>query len=179
MPDTLRGMEHPVAPARRRRLTTALIALGVVLATAGCSQAVPMDAASEAESADCAAVSVRLPDVLASGTSAEQAERETNAQATGAWGSPASVLLRCGVAPPGPTTDRCVSVDGVDWVIDESDAPRYRFTTYGRTPAVEVLVDNDVVSGTTVIAELSPAVTVIPATGECTTTGTSIDDAIG
>lgn len=179
MPDTLRGMEHAVAPAARRWFTTALIALGVVLATAGCSPAVPMDAAADASSPDCAAVSVRLPDVLASGTSAEQAERETNAQATGAWGSPASVLLRCGVTAPGPTTDRCVSVDGVDWVIDESDAPRYRFTTYGRTPAVEVLVDNDVVSGTTVIAELSPAVTVIPVTGQCTTTGASIEDAIG
>ena len=29
--------------------------------------------------------------------------RETNAQATGAWGNPASVLLRCGVPTPGPT----------------------------------------------------------------------------
>ncbi|GAA1753527.1 DUF3515 family protein [Agromyces humatus] len=172
-------MEPAVTPARRRRLTTALIALGIVLATAGCSPVVPMDAAADAESADCAAVSVRLPDMLASGSSAEQAERETNAQGTGAWGSPASVLLRCGVTPPGPTTDRCVSVDGVDWVIDESDAPRFRFTTYGRTPAVEVLVDNEVVSGTTVIAELSPAVSIIPATGECTTTGASIEDAIG
>ncbi len=65
------------------------------------------------------------------------------------------MLLRCGVEPLGPTTDRCVSVDGVDWVIDESDAPNYLFTTYGRTPAVEVLIDNDVVSGTTAIADLS------------------------
>jgi hypothetical protein len=78
------------------------------------------------------------------------------------------VLLRCGVEPPGPTTLRCVSVDEVDWIIDESDAPRYRFTTYGRTPAVEVVVDNDVVSGTTVIADLSPAVSVIEAQGGCT-----------
>jgi len=125
--------------------------------------------APQATDADCAAVIVRLPDVVAG-----QAERETNAQGTGAWGNPASVLLRCGVEPLGPTTDRCVSVDGVDWVIDESDAPRYLFTTFGRTPAVEVLIDNDVVSGTTAIADLSSAVSAIPAEGGCT----NVDDAI-
>ena len=78
------------------------------------------------------------------------------------------MTMRCGVEPPGPTTLRCVSVDEVDWIIDESDAPRYRFVTYGRTPAVEVVVDNEVVAGTTAIADLSPAVAAIPAEGGCT-----------
>ena len=63
---------------------------------------------------------------------------------------------------------RCVSVDGVDWIIDEPTPRRYLFTTYGRTPAVEVLVDNDEVSGTTAIADLSPAVSVIAAERQCT-----------
>ena len=141
------------------------VALPVALTAllAACSQAVTFDPAPAASDPDCAAVVVRLHDEVAG-----QAARETNAQGTGAWGSPASVLLRCGVEPPGPTTLRCVSVDEVDWIIDESDAPRYRFTTYGRTPAVEVVVDNDVVSGTTVIADLSPAVAVIEADGGCT-----------
>jgi hypothetical protein len=130
---------------------------------------VALDAAPAATAPDCAAVIVRLPDTVAG-----LAERETNAQATGAWGQPASVLLRCGVEPPGPTTDRCVSVDGVDWIIDESDAPNYLFTTYGRTPAVEVLVDNEVVSGSTAIADLSAAVSAIPAGGGCV----AIDDAV-
>jgi hypothetical protein len=127
---------------------------------------VPFEAAPEATDPDCAAVVVRLPDEVAG-----LAARETDAQGTGAWGTPASVLLRCGVEPPGPTTERCVSVDGVDWIIDESDAPRYLFTTYGRTPAVEVLVDNDAVSGTTAITDLSAAVSVIPAERECTNLG--------
>ncbi|HEU0183181.1 MAG TPA: DUF3515 domain-containing protein [Agromyces mariniharenae] len=165
-------MPHPTAPLTRRGLRRVALALGLAvagtIALAGCSQAVPFDPAPEATDADCAAVIVRLPDVVAG-----QAERETNAQGTGAWGSPASVLLRCGVEPLGPTTDRCVSVDGVDWVIDESDAPRYLFTTFGRTPAVEVLIDNDVVSGTTAIADLSSAVSAIPAEGGCT----NVDDA--
>ena len=156
----------------RRGLRRAGFAAGAAIAAsvalAGCTQPVTFDAAPDAADPDCAAVVVRLPDTVAG-----QAERETNAQGTGAWGDPASVLLRCGVEPPGPTTDRCVSVDGVDWVIDESDAPRYLFTTYGRTPAVEVLIDNDVVSGTTAIADLSSAVSAIPSERGCT----NVDDA--
>ena len=136
---------------------------------AGCSQAVPIETAPLASDPACAAVVVRLPDTIAQDTDSEQQQRETNAQGTGAWGEPASVVLRCGAEPPGPTTERCVSVNGVDWVIDESQKPKYLFTTYGRTPAVEVLVDNDVVSGTTVITDLSAAVSAIPADGGCTT----------
>jgi hypothetical protein len=166
-------MPHPAArPPRHgllRAAIAAVLALPGALALAGCTQAVAIDAAPDASNVDCAAVVVRLPDTVA-----DLAERETNAQATGAWGQPASVLLRCGVNPPGPTTDRCVSVDGVDWVIDESDRPNYLFTTYGRTPAVEVLVDNDVVSGTTAIADLSAAVSAIPAEGGCV----AIDDTV-
>lgn len=137
------------------------------LVLAGCAQAVPFEPAPEAQDPDCASVVVRLPDTVAG-----LEQRDTNAQGTGAWGSPAAVLLRCGVEEPGPTTDRCVSVDGVDWVIDESDAPRYLFTTYGRSPAIEVLVDNDVVSGTSAITDLSGAVSVLPAERACT----SVDD---
>jgi hypothetical protein len=54
-----------------------------------------------------------------------------------AWGDPA-IIARCGLDPLGPTTDDCVTVDGVDWVVrplsDGSAA-----TTYGRDPAIEVL----------------------------------------
>jgi len=174
-------MSQPNARLRRARLP--LVAAGsaaLVLSLAGCSQPVPIDAADGASSPDCAALVVRLPEVLnqnpdpnAPETGEEQPERETNAQGTGAWGSPASVLLRCGVATPGPTTDTCYSVNGVDWLMDDTDKPNYRFTTYGRTPAVEVLVDSDVVSGTTVLTDLSSAVAVIPAEAACT----SVDDA--
>ena len=54
-----------------------------------------------------------------------------------AWGDPA-IIARCGLEPLGPTTEDCVTVDGVDWVVrpltDGSAA-----TTYGRDPAIEVL----------------------------------------
>lgn len=153
----------------------AVVAASSLFVLAACSQTVPVEAAAAASDPACAAVVVRLPDALAKDTEAEQAQRETNAQGTGAWGAPASVVLRCGAETPGPTTDRCVTVSGVDWVIDESAAPDYLFTTYGRTPAVEVLVDNDVVSGTTVITELADAVATIPAEGGCTTLGDDTD----
>jgi hypothetical protein len=162
-------MPHRPAPARRPLRAAAVVALAAsALGLTACAQAVPFEAADDAKSPDCAALVVRLPDTVA-----ELPERETNAQGTGAWGEPAAVLLRCGVPVPGPTTERCVSVDGVDWIIDESDAPRYLFTTYGRSPAVEVLVDNDVVSGTSAITDLAKAVSVLPTEGPgCT----SVDD---
>ena len=165
-------MPHPDASPSRRGLRRLAfpggLAVAATVALAGCSQAVALDAAPSASDPDCAAVVVRLPDTVAG-----LEMRDTDAQGTGAWGQPASVLLRCGVEPLGPTTDRCVSVDGVDWVIDESDAPNYLFTTYGRSPAVEVLIDNDVVSGTTAIADLSAAVSAIPAEDGCV----ALDDA--
>ncbi|MDQ2756039.1 MAG: DUF3515 domain-containing protein, partial [Actinomycetota bacterium] len=54
-----------------------------------------------------------------------------------AWGDPA-VVARCGVPEPGPSTD-CLSVDDVGWVVTVlSDGAR--FVTFGRSPALEVLV---------------------------------------
>ncbi|MCM6762008.1 DUF3515 domain-containing protein [Rathayibacter sp. ZW T2_19] len=148
-----------------RRLASPLAALATVLLLAGCSAPVALEPADDATSADCAEVSVRLPDVVA-----DQPERETNAQGTGAWGTPAAVILHCGVPVPGPTTDLCVSVSGVDWIIDESRADEdvYTLTTYGRDPAVEITVDQDRASGTSAVVDLADAVSYLPKVGECT-----------
>ena len=66
------------------------------------------------------------------------------------------MILRCGVNVPGPTTDRCVSVNGVDWVIKEGN-PVWTLTTFGREPATEILMDPDKISSATVLADLSAA----------------------
>ncbi|MGO7984166.1 DUF3515 family protein, partial [Rhizobium johnstonii] len=79
----------------------------------------------DASATECADVVVRLP-----ATVADQPQRETDAQGTGAWGDPAAVLLRCGVPTPGPTTDPCYEVNGVDWIEDDSRKPTYVFTTF-------------------------------------------------
>jgi hypothetical protein len=130
----------------------------------GCSgPSVAMQPAESAAAPECADVTVRLPDTVDG-----LEKRETNAQATGAWGNPASVLLRCGVPSPGPTSDRCISLNGIDWIEDASEAPTYRYTSYGRTPAVEVAIDSSTgVSGTNALIDLQDAVGMLPQTGEC------------
>jgi hypothetical protein len=57
----------------------------------------------------------------------------------------------------------------VDWIIDETRAPQYLFTTYGRTPAVQVYVDYDVVSGGETLQTLSPILAQLPKDAECVT----------
>ncbi|MFZ4842121.1 DUF3515 domain-containing protein [Mycetocola saprophilus] len=151
------------------RSVLTLIAVGVAALTlTGCVQEVPMEPAADANNPHCADITVTLPDKLAG-----LDKRRTNAQATGAWGDPAAVLLHCGVTPPGPTTDRCVTVDGVDWVFDDSQEKEelFRFTTYGRVPAVEVFIssnpDKGGVSGTAVLSDLGSSVGRLPQVSKC------------
>ncbi|MCR2809366.1 MULTISPECIES: DUF3515 domain-containing protein [unclassified Microbacterium] len=155
--------------SRRPAAASAVLLIAGVLALSGCTSTVSLQPAADADEPACADVTVRLP-ALVDG----EERRWTDAQATGAWGDPASVILTCGVTPPGPTTLPCQSVNGVDWIIDESEAPRYRVTTFGRTPAVEVYLDNDLVSSAAVLDTLSRVVSVLPADGSaCTDAGTT------
>ena len=155
-----------------RRLASLAAAATILLAgtlLTGCASTVSLEPAAGANDPACADVIVRLPSSVDG-----QARRWTDAQATGAWGDPASVIVTCGVPEQGPTTLPCTPVNGVDWVIDDSDAPRYRVTTFGRTPAVEIYLDNDVVSSAQVLDTLSQVVAVLPENGSvCTDAGTT------
>lgn len=140
----------------------ALASSGVLLlALAGCSPVVDVSSAADAANPLCASMMVALPDALG-----DAELRKTNSQATAAWGEPSQVILRCGVNVPGPTTDRCVTVNGVDWVIKEGD-PAWTLTTYGRVPATEILFDPNSISSATVLADLSAAASKIPAVRGC------------
>ena len=123
----------------------------------------------------CARIVRATPDTLLG------LERRTaGAQAATAWGDPA-VVLRCGVTPPGPTTDRCLSIelpDGttVDWINPEAvgeqddDSPgAWTFITYGRDPAVELVVPaaTGVDQPTAALVELAGAVQLVEATRAC------------
>jgi hypothetical protein len=141
--------------------TTITLVAGAALLT-GCTAIVPLEPAADAVNPTCADLIVRLPTSVAA-----LPERETNAQATGAWGSPAAVLLHCGVTVPGPSTLPCLTVNGIDWIEDDSEAPLYRYTTYGRDPATELVIDSKKVSGSTVLVDLANAVASIPAAGKC------------
>ncbi|MDJ0337263.1 DUF3515 family protein [Cryobacterium sp. PH31-O1] len=147
------------APLRSVAVVTVLAGS---LLLAGCAAAVPLTPAADATNVACADVIVHLPSTVA-----DQAMRETNAQATGAWGDPAAVLLHCGVTVPAPTTLPCLNINGVDWIEDDSDAPTYRYTTYGRDPAIEIVIDSEAVSGSTALIDVANAVGYVPLTGAC------------
>jgi hypothetical protein len=124
------------------------------LSAAGCSPILNLEPGADSNNPGCAEVVVRLPNQLG-----ELRARDTNAQGTGAWGEPASVLLRCGIEPVLASSLPCVTVGEVDWLVDDSAAPSFRFVTFGRTPATEVIVDSGKASGITALEELADAVT--------------------
>ncbi|MCK6211989.1 DUF3515 domain-containing protein [Georgenia sp. EYE_87] len=146
----------------------------------GCSSPVDLPPGEHAADPTCGDVLISTPEALGG-----LERRSTSSQATTAWGDPA-VTLRCGVEPPGPTTDRCLSVetgDGsfVDWIAlegDDESLPEHArqsrgswtFVTYGREPAVEVVVPAEQgTSGqpTAYLVELAGAVGVSPADRFC------------
>ncbi len=128
---------------------------------------VALTPATSANDPACANVTVRLPSVLGTWPI-----RTTDAQATGAWGDPVVAVLKCGVTPPGPTTDLCYTVSGIDWVEDKTNAPTYVFTTFGRTPAVQLTINSKATNGegTILLDELTSAVITIPQSAKHTCT---------
>lgn len=148
---------------RRPRLRTAFgpallpAALGPLVLVAGCSGAVKVDLPAGAAAPACARVAQALPRTLL-----QQHRRDTDpsSPALAAWGDPA-IVLRCGVPTPGPTTDLCTAVDGVDWVARPISGG-YDFTTYGRTPAIQVLVPKRYAPETFALTGLTAAVSTIP-----------------
>jgi hypothetical protein len=90
-------------------------------------------AAPHASEGACAAATGKLP-------SAVLGKSRGSSQATGTavFGDPA-IVVRCGVDPLGPTQLQCLTVNEVDWVIDDHGDPLV-FTTFGRSPALEVRI---------------------------------------
>jgi hypothetical protein len=123
---------------------------------------VSLEPAADANNPGCADVIVRLPDAVDG-----QERRTTNAQSTAAWGNPATVILRCGIEPVEISTLPCVTANGVDWIIDESAKPSFRFISFGRTPALEVIVDSENAVGVNVLDSLAQAVKSIEPTKKC------------
>ena len=154
----LRTAPVPVAGVTHGRLLAlaALSVLGVLVCT-GCSHAVKAKVPVGGDSPVCAQVAAQLP-----GRLLKQKHRDTdpNSPSLAAWGDPA-IILRCGVATPGPSTDHCETVNGVDWVVQPlSDGAS--FTTYGRTPAIQVLVPKHYAPEEFALTGLSTAVDVVP-----------------
>ncbi len=80
-----------------------------------------------------------------------------------AWGDPV-IIARCGVAPVQPTTADCVAVDDIDWVI-EPLTDGIRATTFGRDPAIEVLIPNRYSPGTLLLPAFAAPARSLPTNG--------------
>jgi hypothetical protein len=105
----------------------------------------------------CARLASRLPATL---HGEPRRPTSTTSAAVAAWGDPA-IVWRCGVAPPGPSEDECTEVDGVDWVrvpLDDGSS----FTTYGREPAVQLLVPKAYAPEPLLLPALSAVVSTVP-----------------
>ncbi len=80
-----------------------------------------------------------------------------------AWGEPAIVAI-CGYPAAAPSTVECLAVDGVDWLIQRrSDG--VQFTTYGRSPAMDVLVPAAYSPEPLLLPAFGPAARSLPETG--------------
>ena len=144
------------ASAGRRALVVAL----VVIVTAGLGLAVlltrtgPVDVALPpmADDPACQAVGRLWPTEIAG---RDTRDTDPASTAASAWGDP-PVIARCGLPALGPTTDQCISIDGIDWVAqDLSDGTR--LTTFGRDPAIEVLVPKESKADASTLAAFAPA----------------------
>jgi hypothetical protein len=145
---------------KKHLLLTAATSLALLT---GCAPTVVLDPAADANNPECAEIIVRLPDSLA-----DQPKRTVNAQSTAAWGEPVAIILRCGLEPVEVSPLPCVSASNVDWLIDNSNAPSFRFISYARTPATEVIIDSNVVAGVTVLEQLAGSVGVLEPSKRCT-----------
>ena len=99
-----------------------VLACAGALLLAGCSQPWVVDPAPYAADPDCARVMLAMPTVVGG-----LDVRATTSQATTAYGADDPIVVRCGVEPPGPTTDSCVAVDAgtgtQDWIVVEGGRP--------------------------------------------------------
>ena len=152
----------------RKPLALALSLAAIALT--GCTQIVALEPAENAIDPGCAEVVAHAPEKVG-----ELTRRETDAQGVLAYGDPTAVIVRCGVDEPGPTAAlRCVETDGIHWLRDDTDAPNYVFTTYGRSPATEVIINRDVISPGLALLDLVSAVGGTEKVGQCT----SIEDSL-
>lgn len=119
----------------------AFAAAGLLAVTLASCGTVQVPAGPEATDPVCADIILAAPPQVLG-----MDRTETSSQGTAAWGSGEdTVVMRCGVTPPGPTTDQCTTLeDGngvqIDWIIRELEGDVFQYTSYGREPAIDLTV---------------------------------------
>jgi hypothetical protein len=144
-------------PSRKIAIAAVVVALAAGLT--GCTNAVAMSPAPSANDAACAAAQVRLPAVVDS----KYALRNTNAQSTAAWGDPEAAVYHCGVEVPTVSDLPCFSQGAVDWIRDDR-GKQIVYTSFGRSPAVQVVIDTTKATPS-VLQDLADAVATLPKDG--------------
>ena len=149
--------------AARRRLLVAAAGLLVLGVAGGVLYAVqsPEGIAAPAHVAACESPMSRMPDSVARQPAGDVTVAEgTDPRDVRQWGDPA-IIATCGWPALGPTSDQCLDVDGVDWVAQElSDG--VRFTTFGRDPAIEILVPDAYAPAPLVLPAFDAAAKALP-----------------
>ncbi len=112
-----------------------VLSLTGALLSAGCASAVKVTPFEGADSGVCREVAAAWPATVAG---QEPRDVAVESDTVAAWGDPA-IIARCGAPLLGPTTQDCLDAEGIDWIVEPLD-DGVRFTTYGRDPAIEVLV---------------------------------------
>lgn len=150
---------------RRGRAIAVVCAAAISVLVTGCSSTVATSPGPHAADKKCAEVIAALH---GSQSLAGLQRHEVTGQSTAAWGEPA-VTLRCGVPTPPPSTDGCVSIDDVDWAGPrDPKANDRKYTTYGRSPAVEVFIPvGSPAAPHVVLNELGPVVRQLPVSRKC------------
>jgi hypothetical protein len=129
-------------------------------ALAGCSSAVEVTAPPQAGTAACTAAASHWPATI---SGRERVETTAGTDAVAAWGDP-PVIARCGVSALGPTTEQCLDVDGIDWVVREASDGAV-LTTFGRDPAIEVLVPDAYAPEPLLLPAFAEAARALPSNG--------------
>ncbi len=145
-------------------LTLVTVAIGLLGGVVGCTApgavAVAVTLPTGAASPSCQSLSGLWPSTVGS---LKPRPVSVDSPAARAWGDPAIVAV-CGYEPPGPSTLECVAVDGVDWIVQRrSDG--VQFTTYGRLPAMDVLVPAAYAPEPLLLPAFSAAARSLPETG--------------
>ena len=158
---------------RARLIAGVCVAAGIAAAVASYFlffSKVSVEPGPFADNPRCADVISRAPETVL-----HKQRDDVTGDAVAAWGD-GSIKLRCGVTVPRPTTNLCVTVNGVDWVLDEKRAQDgvQVLTTYGRDPAVEVTVDGDGPKGGDATVDLNRAVRGIPQKSKCLALGDTL-----
>ncbi len=141
----------------RNLSSAALLWCIVIFGASACTAPVVVDPAPYAGDPQCASVMLGIPDAVGG-----LPLRPTSSQATAAYGTDAVIVVRCGVEPPGPSSERCVAIDtpsgSQDWLVTEDDAS-WIAVSFGRSPATEVVIPKiraDKAVGE-ILAQFSPA----------------------